>query len=290
MTEEPPPHWKIGDIVNGHLLVSSGWVPLRGAANSGPFWQPGDVVNAHAFTGEEWVPISPPPATTAKPPPSEAARTPLAVPATAASVVQAPARPPGSVQQDRATDDSLRWFQRQSNAMRVAIVVGAIFLIVVISNLTRGAAGPETQSEFIDAVAEGQAAEVDNDTQVVEAKRIRGEAICDLLESNLKVEGWTGTVTRISTGHFNDAGTIEVNVADGVDLITAQSFLDTGDTQIETDSELFDQLAALEEGQLVTFSGEFLSDSDYCLKEDSMGSRNGLRTPDFLMRFKSFQP
>ena len=148
-------------------------------------------------------------------------------------------------------------------------------------------AGADAQDEFVAIVEEGQETETSNDTQVVAAKGDRGDAICSLLPSTLKVSDWTGTVSGISTELYGDAGTIMIEIAPDIEVITEQGFLDSDDTTIDPDSELFEQLTELSEGQEVTFSGEFVADEDYCIAEDSLNSENGLRTPDFLMRFSS---
>jgi len=52
------PAYKLGDVANGHILTTAGWLPLRRLAHGwpGPYY-PGDVLNGHVFMGSTWVPV-----------------------------------------------------------------------------------------------------------------------------------------------------------------------------------------------------------------------------------------
>ena len=129
----------------------------------------------------------------------------------------------------------------------------------------------------------GQNAVTRNDVQVVEAKRQRASRICALLPDSLAVKDWTGKVESIDTEIGGDRGTLSVVIAKDVALATAQGFLDT-DTMIDPSSKVFDQLSKLQVGQKVTF-GPLSGRDSMCIKETSLMSENGLRTPDFLFIF-----
>lgn len=246
--------WRVGDVANGHVLTSAGWVPIRHRAESGvSTWYPGDVVRGHVFTGEKWVPFISPP----------------------------------------AQHETPNFWSRLSTGNKTAIIAGAPILLIavaVLASTLNPNAGADKREPFIAIVKKGQETPTENDAQVVAAKKERASAICQLLPSTLKIEDWSGTITRISTELGGDEGTVMIEIAEGIEIITEQGWLNTKDTTIDADSPLFQQLASLETGQEVVFDGTFVGSAEYCIEEDSAGSENGLRTPDFLMTFERIEP
>lgn len=264
MTEQPPPpQWKIGDIANGHILVATGWVPLRPQVTDAPPHHPGDVVNGHAFTGEVWVPVQ---SATAAP----------------AYTSHAPTNFAQSRNVHTFGESKPNWFMRLPQKQRwllgggAAAVIGA--LVIADQIFQTKPAGLDKQEDFRIIVSNYQYMNVDNDTQVVEAKRDRGSEICSVLPTDLSFEGWTGTVSSVTTELGGDEGLVKINLFKSVDVVGED---------IDPDSEVFGQLAALEDGQSVAISGTFEDDDDYCIEELSLGSRNGLKTPDFKVNLSS---
>ncbi|GAA2070090.1 hypothetical protein GCM10009821_03700 [Aeromicrobium halocynthiae] len=253
--------WSVGDIENGYILTAAGWVQLRkraaerGPEHGGPPWVPGDVVNGHVYIDEAWMPIG------------ERGRS-------------APLQQPPQNLHEGADEKTDNWFTRLPGLGRAAVIGGAVVLLALFATSGPDAAGPEEQDEFVSIVASGQDRETENDTQVVAAKRERGEALCELLPSSLAVEDWRGTLTSITTELAGDDGVVKIEISENVEVVSVD---------IEPDSEVFSQITSLKEGTRVTFSGEFEDAGDQCIYERSLGSANGLRTPDFGIELSSIE-
>lgn len=251
MADENPSDYQVDSVVNGRILTPTGWVPLTMMPDDAPPpWRIGYVVNGHVFNGRTWIPVS--------------------------GISGLPSNPSqhqhGMHQFQPKAGKTPNWFMRQSVRKRIAIIFGGVIaLLVLIAVLVPTAAGPDKQAEFLSAVAKGQSLKTDNDTQVVGAKRARGNAICNLLPSSLEVEEWTGTVTGLTTELGNDQGLVKINIGHDVDIVS---------DDIDPDSDVFGELTSLRKGDAVTFSGTF-DEGTYCIDEESLLSANGLHTPDF---------
>lgn len=146
---------------------------------------------------------------------------------------------------------------------------------------------PEDQRAFLGAVGAGQeAAEDATELQVVEARKTRADAMCEVLSPDKSVTDWIGTVENVETTLGGDGGVLALQVAEEVKVSTWNNGMsDIGDnTIIEEGTALWDQMVPLEEGDMVTFSGKFIKASD-CISESSLMDENGMRTPDFVFRF-----
>src|SRR6202007_1665730 len=93
---------------------------------------------------------------------------------------------------------------------------------------------------------------------------------------------WTGTVDSVSDELGGDEATLKIQLAKGIQVEANTGLFATG---LKPGTDLFNDVAALSEGDSVTFSGEFQGDSTYCIKEDSLLAENGLRTPLFAFKF-----
>lgn len=150
---------------------------------------------------------------------------------------------------------------------------------------------PGDQRDFLTAVADGQSAAEDaNELQVVEARKARGKAMCAALSADLAVTGWTGVVEDVSTTLGGDGGVLAIEIAQDVAVQTWNNGAsDIGEgTLIQPESPLWDSIIDLQEGDEVIFSGRFVPGKD-CIKESSLLDENGLRTPDFIFKFKSVE-
>lgn len=154
--------------------------------------------------------------------------------------------------------------------------------------------GPQPKGEraIVKAIVTAQAAadDAENDLQRGGVLRTRTRAICAAMDS-MKVQNWTGQVSKLDA-NGDGKGVVSVEIADGAEVTTwNNSFSDIGDeTLIEPDSKLFDQVMALEQDQLVKFSGTFFKDDANCLKESSLTLTGSLSEPEFIFRFSSVTP
>lgn len=269
----PPSGSRPEGITSTHVLTSAGWVPLRPIRPDAPPPRlPGDLVNGRAFNGSAWLVVPPHP----RPPALQDL-----------STLPPPSSPPPLIPRPIASTEN-----RQSGpsgpqlliigAVIVSVVIAALIAIRVVNSRS---AGPETQADFIAIVKRAQQTATANDTQVVQAKKIRGDGICEVLPSSRRVKDWEGTLTYISTELGGDQASITVRLAKGINLEADDGLFDTG---IDPDTELFEKIANLEEGQQVTFAGQF-GEGDYCIDEGNLTSEDGLRNPDFGFKFSDIR-
>ena len=151
---------------------------------------------------------------------------------------------------------------------------------------------PKVQKAVVKAVAVAQAKadDAENDLQRGGVLRTRTRAICSVMDS-MKVTNWTGQVSNLDA-NSDGKGVVAIRIADGAEVKTWNNSLsDIGDeTLIEPESKLFDQVMALEEDQVVKFSGTFFKDDANCLEEGSMTLGGNLSEPEFVFRFSSVTP
>jgi hypothetical protein len=146
------------------------------------------------------------------------------------------------------------------------------------------------QDKFVDAVEVGviAATDADNEIQVVQARKKRATAMCDLLPASREIKGWTGTVDDVSTELGGDDGILTLALNDDIKVSTWNNSASDFDahTLIPVDSRMYSALGALAEGDSVKFNGKFIKASD-CLEEQSLFDENGMLTPTFSFKFTS---
>jgi hypothetical protein len=192
-----------------------------------------------------------------------------------------------------ATGESKRpnWVDRHPVLGALGVLLGGVVLFIAFASaFGKDTSTPENPEEqrFLSIVQKGQSAgESDNQILVVQARKTRARALCQLLPSSLRVKGWTGTIENISTVLGGDSGVLSIDVGHDIAVQTWDNWLsDLGDdTLIDTDSPLYTELATLREGDKVVFSGQFIGDGDTCIDEQSLLDANGMKTPDFTFRF-----
>jgi hypothetical protein len=148
------------------------------------------------------------------------------------------------------------------------------------------------QDEFVAIVEKGHdVADSGNEIAVVQARKQRGKSVCALLGSALAVKDWHGTVESVETELGGDAGVLAVTLTDDIAVQTWNNGIsDIGaGTLINPNSKVYAQLAQLEEGDDVTFSGRFVRDGANCVEEQSLMDVNGMLTPDFSFRFSAIK-
>ena len=152
-------------------------------------------------------------------------------------------------------------------------------------------ASPEDQ--FIAIVEKGHdTADSGNEIAVVQARKARGKAVCGLLGPALTATNWHGVVESVETELGGDDGVLGITLTDDIAVQTWNNGIsDIGaGTLINPNSKVYAQLAQLEEGDDVVFSGHFVRDGGNCLEEQSLMDINGMLTPDFSFRFSSVKP
>lgn len=148
---------------------------------------------------------------------------------------------------------------------------------------------PADQAKFVNIIEEAKdvidAAETDLQESV--ALRDRDKQLCAVLSGN-KAVNWTGTIKNVGANSEGKAY-VDIEIADRVRLQTwNNAFSDIGDnTLIPTSSKFFNNLVAMNKGDLVTFSGTFLRGSNSCLKKGNLTDVFYGISPEFKMRFSN---
>lgn len=149
---------------------------------------------------------------------------------------------------------------------------------------------PDDQAKFVEAVQVAKdGAEGANEMRVVELRETRNNAICSMLPKGLNVRGWYGTVSDVDTTLGGDSGTLEVELDDRIAVGTWNNgfsdALDGASSLITRDSPIYNQVASLENGDLVKFSGTFVPDDQDCVGEMSLTDVGGVESPTFVFAF-----
>lgn len=150
---------------------------------------------------------------------------------------------------------------------------------------------PEIEKSFISVVSDAQmkAKDVSNDMQLGGLKPKRASALCSLLTSK-SVSEWTGKVTQISS-NGDGKGVLSIEISKDITIKTWNNSLsDINDkTLIDPSSQLFSDASALNVGDLVSFSGEFIPSESDCIRESSMGLDGSIKEPEFIFRFSGIK-
>jgi hypothetical protein len=149
---------------------------------------------------------------------------------------------------------------------------------------------PATESSFIQAVvrAREDSQTAANDMQKGGIKAIRDRTLCNTLTS-LAVSDWVGTVKTVDS-NSDGKGVLAIEIAPDVLVKTWNNDLsDIGsNTLIEPGTAVFTAASAMKSGQLVSFSGNFLSGvSGDCVSESSLTLDGKLQSPEFIFQFAS---
>jgi hypothetical protein len=152
---------------------------------------------------------------------------------------------------------------------------------------------PDDQSQFItiieDTKNEYESAENELKKSVIRTKRKK--LLKQHFSNGKNVSNWLGNLSDMQTNSDGDAY-ISIKITIGSTDMYLQtwnnSFSDIFDnTLIKQNSELFNKISNLQEGELVRFSGRFLNgDADY-INEQSLTENGSMTQPEFTFRFKS---
>lgn len=150
---------------------------------------------------------------------------------------------------------------------------------------------PESQFMFLSAVQkfEGRFRIAKNELQESALRAERRATLTKIVGSNLRIEGWTGTLTKLETDS-QDKAYIAVRLAPNVGLLTWNSSLvDIHDTMIPAGTALYSSLMNMAEGDAVKVSGSFVSGDQDGLFETSLTINGAMTDPEFLFRFSRIE-
>ena len=155
---------------------------------------------------------------------------------------------------------------------------------------------PKDQIEFIKVIDQ----HVDlyyrapNELQKSAARSARKTAISSQLGGKRSIYNWVGEIKRLGTTSAspNDKAYLSIKISPDIDIKTwNNSFSDTSDnTLIAMDSVMYKKLSKLKRGQLVKFSGRFVSDSKDFIKESSLTNNGSMNSPEFILKFTDISP
>ena len=101
------------------------------------------------------------------------------------------------------------------------------------------------------------------------------------IKFNRKVTNWIGKLDRMST---SSSGNASINIK----LIGSRAEVHTlGD--IELNSDLFNDIASLSEGDTIVISGSFIREYSEYLYESSVTESGSMSNPEFYFKFKSIE-
>jgi hypothetical protein len=149
----------------------------------------------------------------------------------------------------------------------------------------------DDQKEFIriieDAIVEIEDAETELQQSV--ALRKRDDALCAVLNKRVATN-WTGKITEVGSNSEGYAH-VEIELADGVRVKTwNNAFSDIGDdTLISPSADFFDNLVAMSEDTVVTWSGKFAAGDSFCLKKANLTQTFYGIDPQFIVKFSNIE-
>jgi len=113
-----------------------------------------------------------------------------------------------------------------------------------------------------------------------------------LKNSSFQFTDWIGKIITISTDQGGDVAYIKLVSKAGEFKMVYQTWNNRlsdvfDNTMLKRDSKVYNQVANLQEGDFVKFSGKFLSDEEKGVKEMSISERGCLRYPEFIIKFSN---
>lgn len=167
-------------------------------------------------------------------------------------------------------------------AVTGASIVGFVLLLMGLNYFTGIGSAPDDQQEFVETVEQARENHFAAQGNEIEQEAIedrRDAALCEIVSSG-SFKDWTAQVEKVEDARGLVA--LEVSMPDShASLSTRDDFLTNPDkeTLIDPDSLLGAQVVALEAGQKVKVSGEFLQGSGGCVDAPDVVS------PTFMVRF-----
>ncbi|SEQ64719.1 hypothetical protein SAMN05216522_10522 [Rosenbergiella nectarea] len=148
---------------------------------------------------------------------------------------------------------------------------------------------PTVEKDFVSIVKDAQdkAKSAENDMQLGGIKAQRDALVCSVVQDK-HVNEWIGKVDTMSS-NSDGKGVVSISLSEDINVKTWNNDIsDYGDhTLITPGSELFETASQLKEGDIVRFSGKFISDSQNCIRESSLGIRGKVTEPEYIFQFNS---
>lgn len=144
---------------------------------------------------------------------------------------------------------------------------------------------PAAQQRFLSAVEEVRQAAKEDSNPVIRDRISEGrkKSICQSMPPGGVISGWTGKVSNLDTNN-EGLGVLEISLDGYVQVATwNNSFSDFASDTLIPKGPMLDTLAALEKGDVIRFSGTFVSSDDACFTDMELGTN--LYHPRFLFRF-----
>jgi hypothetical protein len=151
---------------------------------------------------------------------------------------------------------------------------------------------PESEKSFIDVLQmyRYQWQRAPNDIQREPIRANRDRALCNL---PLTFKNWRGKIrTAPRTLWFGDDQEIGMSLSIWSDANDAFIFTNSSANHggIQRNTQLFNKVSQLMEGQTITFSGHFVELENGCIKEDSFTDNGSLTSPEFRIVFDDVTP
>lgn len=185
----------------------------------------------------------------------------------------------------------------------IAVGIGAIIFLSKergSSTATVNAAAPQSrqipisdqQARFIAAIDAARATYKAGANEMARgaARPQRAKMICNGSSSE-RVQNWIGKVATLSS-NGDGKGVLSIMIGNNVHLKTWNNIVsDAGArTLIEPGSILFQRASSLSVGQVIIFSGSFISDQTDCFREASLTLEGSIREPEYIFRFSDVAP
>ena len=154
-------------------------------------------------------------------------------------------------------------------------------------------AEPQEQEEFVETV---ESFYKPYDAAPNELKksslRVKRRSALSKILPNREISEWVGTLKVMKTNSEGKAYiTIKLEGSRSIEVKTWNNMLSdiSDNTLIPNGSRLYTQIAELEEGATVMFSGRFLSSKEDFLREASLTERGSMTAPEFIMKFSDVE-
>ena len=206
--------------------------------------------------------------------------------------------------------DHRAWFRRH----KVIVAAASVMLLGVLLGVAGGASGteaaavptvaplgsvapsvarrgsaaavtrPDDEKAFVEVVSTARVdylATTNELRQHLIMKRREHEACHEVLGRH--VRNWHGTITRLKTSGSEDEAILEIEI--GTDIKVSND--NPGATLITTTSPMYEPLSKRGVGELIHFSGRFVSDGDCPLAEGGWSDSQKMTSPSFSFDFSA---
>tara|TARA_Y100000768_G_C23916823_1_gene652769 strand:+ start:276 stop:842 length:567 start_codon:yes stop_codon:yes gene_type:complete len=150
---------------------------------------------------------------------------------------------------------------------------------------------PQDQKIFVETINKYRKAfdPSSNDLKKNKLFRNRNEDLCGPSFNPYNITGWVGKIIEIST-NLDGKGILVVEIERDIRIETwNNAFSDImSDTLIEIDSNVYDQLIDLKEGEAIQFNGSFFS-NDECVETQNLFMHKKIMKPSFTFKFTNLQ-